>query len=296
MASPAIPQPARAQSTDVWLYAGLGAAVLVVGVLLYLKEKGAGSLLNSLSSNLESGGTKLTTSQLAAGSSTNANATTTDVSEGVTAAETVASDAASGNAAGAATAGIQAIITQLTQHSARLKGATAENTAADEVVPAFDADIQATNAAYLAGEITIAQAESALVAILANCFNSLQALVGKPGTAWSGSASSASAGQVPCNKACTVSCCIYWNDLFCAIYGCAQFGSGKGGALSALQGQSTASSAIGGGWLAGGSYFSYVPEVYPPDDSAYGNFSRAAYILDWAPPATTPTTALQHIL
>jgi hypothetical protein len=284
------PLPAPASSDgDVLLWVGLGAAVLVIAFLLYMKEEQAAGVVAATSAlpSSASGPTAAQVSQVAAESAQNANSTTSTVTAAESTAVSVASDAATGNIAGAAAAAVSGIITQITQHSARLQGATAENTAADEVVPAFDADLQATNAAYLAGEITLAQAQTALNTILQNCYNSLYALVGKPGTAWSGSASAASAGNVPCTKACTVSCCIYWNDLYCAINGCKQFANGTVGAQQALLGQGTGS---------GGPYESYVPEVYPPDDSAYGTFTRASYTLLWTPPASTPASVAQHLL
>jgi len=281
----------------------LGGIVIAIGALLYYKEQQAG---NAQTAQLTAAVASLSRAQAppspaavsSVGTETqlNANATTIGAEQGISAAETVAQDAASGNIAGAVTAGVSAIITQITQHSARLQGAKTENTAADLVVPAFDADIQAINSAYRGGEITQAQAEQALVQVLQYCYNSLYALVGKPGTAWSGSAGAASAGQVPCNKACTVSCCIYWNDLYCAIYGCSQFGAS--GALQAIKGQGSRQPAAPPGTPLGslGPYQSYVPEVYPPDDSAYGNFSRPAYNLIWTPPSSVPASVAQHVI
>src|SRR6202521_2554297 len=50
----------------------------------------------------------------------------------------------------------------LGQHTARVKGATAENSGIDAIVPAFDADIKEINAAYINGSISGSMAVSYL--------------------------------------------------------------------------------------------------------------------------------------
>jgi hypothetical protein len=183
----------------------------------------------------------------------------------------------------AAVTAVKLGITELTQHTARLGNATAENTAADECVPAFDADMQAIASAWRNGQASLSTCTTAMQIVINNCYAYLSSLVGKPGTAWSGSVALAQQGKVPCNTKCTVSCCIFYNDLYCAVYGCSQFGGyGKEGALAAINGKSSNGQQTTGGPVSG--YYAYVPEIYPPDDSKYGNFTRAAYVLDFTPP------------
>jgi hypothetical protein len=294
-----VPAPApapAAKSSDLWIWIALGASVIVLAGILYLKEKQSeNSSLSALTGGIPATGPGASAAQIAAESTANADQTQTGVTEGVTTATAVATDAATGNYAGAATAAISGIVTQLTQHSARLSGATAENKAADTVVPAFDADMQAINAAYNEGEATIAECIQAIEIVDQNCYNSLHALVGKPGTAWISNPPSTAfteanaaaqigayvsgSGVVPCNDACTVSCCIYFNNLHIAALNAVEILAGWGGYS-----------------VSPGSGSQNVPQVYPPDDSAYGTYTRAQYTLDWIPPKATPVSAVVHTL
>jgi hypothetical protein len=165
--------------------------------------------------------------------------------------------------AGPAIAAVGNIV--LAQHTARLKGATNENQAADQVIPAFDADLAQIVSAYNAGQITAAQAIAGAQQVDAQVKAYLKAQVGAPGTAWS-----EYGAMGPCNKNCTVGCCIYWNDLHPAIVGAPTFANGTVGLIPVLQ---------------AGSGLVYVPEVYPPSNTAYGNYQRAAYSLSVIKPA-----------
>jgi hypothetical protein len=171
---------------------------------------------------------------------------------------------------GAAVSAVASIL--LAQHTARLKGATNENQALDQAIPAFDADLAEIAAAYNAGTATRAQTISGFQQVDAQVYAYLKAQVGAPGTAWDGTGK--------CTKSCTAGCCVYYNDLHSAIAGPdlkVQGGivmDGATGLVPALQ-----SPAAGGRC--------WVPEVYPPSDTAYGNYSRAGYYITLTAPVVT---------
>lgn len=169
----------------------------------------------------------------------------------------------------------------LARHTLRLRDATSENQAMDQVIPAFDADMEAINQAFNSGT-SADECISALVQVDQNIFAYLYSLVGKPGTAWN-APTTAEIGQginpqyaAPCNKSCTASCCVYLNDLRPAIFG-RGIGVNKG-AIEAIQ--------KGGGSV-------QVPSIAAPPNSAYGNYSRAGYTLTFKKPTNLGQTALQ---
>jgi hypothetical protein len=186
-------------------------------------------------------------------------------------------------------------ITELTQHTARLGNAIAENTAMDECIPAFDADIQLCSSAYKNGQASKATVNSAFLIIYNNCYAYLSSLVGKPGTAWNGTLALAQQGKVACDNDCTASCCIFWNDIYCSFYGCPQYSPG-GGLFAALNGTSKDGNTPGVNTVGSATlnhstgpvsgYSAYIPEIYPPP-AKYGSFTRAAYVLDFTPPKPT---------
>lgn len=252
----------------MWTAVAIGAGVFA---LLFVElKKSSGLKLKTLMPAVTSAG--------AVGSATlaNTNATETGISEGVAGATTIAADAAEGNVGGAVSAGISDIMTQLTQHSARLTGAKNENQAADQAIPAYDADIKQVVASYQAGQITAAQAISALQSVDANIKAYLKSQVGAAGTAWDGSGN--------CNKSCTVGCCIYYNDLHSGIVGpdpAVQGGKIMDGATGLIP--LIASGKAGTCW---------IPEVYPPSDKAYGNYTRAGYNITVTPPRALSLSAI----
>jgi hypothetical protein len=249
----------------------IGIVVLVGGGLLVYKEKQASKLnLATLNVGATSAGAA------AAATLAAANSTQTGATEGISTASTVAADAATGNVAGAATAAISGLLTQLTQHSARLKGAQNENAAADQAIPAFDADLQSIVAAYEAGTITQTQAISALLSVDANIKAYLKSHVGPAGTAWDGSGF--------CTKTCTVGCCIFYNNLHPAIVGpdpAVQGGRVMDGALGLVP------------LIASGKAGTvYIPQVFPPSNKAYGNYARAGYTISITPPSHLSLSAV----
>jgi hypothetical protein len=230
----------------------------------------------------------------ATGSTTSSGITATQQEEqsGIQEATGIGTNLATGNVVGAGVAAVSGLLTQLTQHSERLSDAKAENTAIPAAVEAFDADMAAINQAFNSGKATPAQVMAAMVAMQANIYNYLHGLVGKPGTAWSvpsGLSVSVPNGSQPiggpgitCNKSCTASCCLFWDDLSPPIVVVWQ---AMQGITPGIDYQRTSNG-----------FVLTVPEVYPPDDSAYGTYSRPLYTLTWEAPTTTPTSLVASII
>jgi hypothetical protein len=162
---------------------------------------------------------------------------------------------------GAAKAAIQVAISDLIQHSARLKAAKSENAGIPPVVAAFDADVAAIVSAYNNGQATASDCIKACQYVDANIKANLQANVGAPGTAWSDSVGMSG----KCNKQCTAGCCVYFGDL--------------GPVLSLMQ---VAMGGPGGAWGRGDPRLTLtttggtikVPEVFA---SKYGGQDRPSY-------------------
>lgn len=133
----------------------------------------------------------------------------------------------------------------LAAHTERLHNAISENQAIPEAVAAFDKDITEIVNELARGQINAQQAIAYLDQVDSQVYSYMHSLVGKTGTAWNG-------GPGKCDKKCTAACCVYNNDLQPAIHGI----------VGAIQ--------QGGGTV-------NVPMVYPPSNSSYGSFSRAAY-------------------
>jgi hypothetical protein len=228
-------------------------------------------------------------------------ATQQETQSGIQTASTVATDAASGNIPGAVAAGVSGLITQLTQHSARLADAKAENVAMQPAVEAFDADLQAIAAAYVQGQITAAQAAQAIATLDANLYANLHSLVGKPGTAWNVPQQTMDQDLgATCNTACTVSCCVYNNDLhspLVAAYQYLLYYNGMG--LNVNNVNSNARPYLNSNWggqLYADGFVLGVPEIYPPDDPAYGDFSRPKYSVNFVPTSAGSSSALASFI
>ena len=114
-------------------------------------------------------------------------------------------------------------ISALTQHTARVAGATNENAALAQIAPAIEQDLQEIAAAVNSGQISASDAISAISQVDQQTQEYLQKQLGKPGTAWNAqyngpvlnvtSNPQVNMGQgVACNKSCTVGCCIYFNS------------------------------------------------------------------------------------
>jgi len=188
-------------------------------------------------------------------------------------------------------AGIQAgtdilniAISQLAQHTARLHNAKDENSALDALVPAFDADLKEIIQAYETGEYSGPDCIAALLAVDQQSAAYLRSLVGKPGTAWNAPLTAQiGTGNRPsysadCNKSCTVSCCVYLNDLRPAI-----FGRVVGGAFGPYQ---TGSGQVVGLieiLQKGGGTLKVIPVAPPPGQ--YGTWGRPGYNIDVTPPS-----------
>jgi hypothetical protein len=164
----------------------------------------------------------------------------------------------------------------IAQHTARLKGATSENQALDQIIPAFDADISQIADAFNAGTLngkpfTSAMATAGLAQVDAQIYAYLKGQVGPPGTAWDGSGT--------CSKSCTTGCCVYYNNLHSAIYG--PSGAPYNGNLTKANGATGLIPAVQSSVPTS----CYIPEVFPPSDTAYGNYTRAGYHIAIIPPS-----------
>jgi len=205
----------------------------------------------------------------------------------------VAASVATGNLPGAAVAAVSGIVSQLTQHSQRLADAKAENTAIPPAVQAFDADLAAIAQAYASGKATPAAVVAAVAELDSNLYGNLRGLVGKPGTAWApGPLPMTNGTGQPCNTSCTAACCLYYNDLHPPLVVLFQIFSAIAGGQSFAQIQEpgTYYEAVTGGFIL------KVPEVYPPDDPAYGTFSRPAYQLSFVQQPATPASLLASVI
>jgi hypothetical protein len=171
------------------------------------------------------------------------------------------------------------------------------------------------------GEITAAQAITALVAmdqtIYTTMRNNAQA---KPGIAWKTDAQNAGyqttaqlialgtgsyginpAYGAPCDKSCTVSCCVYLNDLRPAIYGRNVVGAGNTSKTPYAAYQNPQGSGIVMGAIqaimnanTGTPSTIYVIPISPPDDPAYGNYTRASYNVTFTKPASV-VSSVAHL-
>ena len=158
-------------------------------------------------------------------------------------------------------------------HEVRAKDATNENAAAGNAVKSYD-----QNLAYMVSQVNKGTVDPGTAAQYWEKFDAyieayLQKQVGSPGTSWSGSGH--------CDKACTVGCCIYYNDL----------NPGTRNVVAALQ--QVAQS--------GGSADAVIPKVY---GSKYGLQARESYTVTFTPAkiqsisgaASTITTAVTRPL
>ncbi len=114
----------------------------------------------------------------------------------------------------------------LAAHSARVAGATAENSGIDNIVPAIDADVKEINAAYRAGQITPTMAVTYLMQVRDQYWSYMGQFQGKPGVAtracppgqvggpltilagYTTGTSGCVTGQPTCDKTCTAGCCV----------------------------------------------------------------------------------------
>lgn len=164
----------------------------------------------------------------------------------------------------------------LAQHTARVKGATNENGAANAIVPEYDADIAEIVAAHNNGTASVDECIAACQAVDANVYQYLKSHVGPPGTAWDGSGK--------CTKTCTVGCCIYYNNLHSGIVGKnAPPYNGSDAAANGANGLIP--------MLLQGSGIVKIPTVY---GSKYGLTQRTGYSLTLAtpPPGTKLTGSI----
>lgn len=172
---------------------------------------------------------------------------------------------------GPALAAIGSVV--LGAHVAKLKDATSENQAVDSAIPAFDIDLQTLVTAINNGQYSPSQGSVAAATMNSQLYNYFHSLVGKPGTAWSGTplpCGAPSQSTAKCNSGCTVGCCIYNNciaqPMDCLIKG-----------LAGSPGSSTTIA---------------VPEIYP---GKYSTYTRPAYSLTLTIPQTPVVSVVNSL-
>jgi hypothetical protein len=187
-----------------------------------------------------------------------------------------------GCAAGAIKGAIQSAISELAQHTARLKDAKNENTALDALIPAFDLDITGIAAAFNAGDITRDDAIGKLQTVDAQTEAYLFGLVGKPGTAWGGPRTQQIGNGInatypaPCDKRCTAGCCVYLNSLRPAIYG-RNVSAGGPSSYAPWRTGDNVTGLIEA--ISNGVGQVKVIDVFPPPNKAYGSYGRKGYVI-----------------
>jgi hypothetical protein len=172
----------------------------------------------------------------------------------------------------AASLGVAALsigLNQLAAHSARLQGATSENEAVDAAIPAYDADIAAIASAYNGGSAPASECNQALNMVAQNCYSYFKGLVGKPGTSWIDTGSNPNQPTKTCNKSCTVSCCVFYDDILPGIFNMLAAISTAEGSPSPQNSGVVSSTAT-------------IPKVYP---GKYSSYTRALYTVPLKKPA-----------
>lgn len=212
--------------------------------------------------------------------STGTQIATTEVNAAVQAGDIASSFATVVPVVGAVVSAVAQVL--LAQHTARLKGAIAENQLVPQTVQAFDADIAELVTAYNAGQIAVSKNGQSKIAATAiqqmdtSLYTVMKSNATGPGRAWTDVQGFATnpigTNNVPaCNKACTAECCIFWNDMNNIMAEINRY----------LTGQPTQT--ILSVKVAGGMNFT-VPEVVQPPVQ-YGTFSRAKYTINLVIPS-----------
>jgi hypothetical protein len=106
----------------------------------------------------------------------------------------------------------------LAAHTARVKGATAENSGIDAIVPAFDKDMLEINAAYKSGSISGGMAVTYLSQVHDQYWQYMSSFNGHPGVQMRAcppgqvggpmGKGGCTSGQPICDKGCTAGCCV----------------------------------------------------------------------------------------
>ena len=179
-----------------------------------------------------------------------------------------------GAGVGAATAAAKVAISDLIQHSARLKQAKSENAGIPPVVAAFDADFQAIVTAYNNAQATASQCITALQTLDANIQANLKANIAGPnGAVIAGSSWNSTTGLAgKCDKTCTAGCCVYYGALGPPI-SVAQIAMGGSGGLWGRTDPRLALTSTGGTVT--------CPEVFA---SKYGGADRPGYAVTISTP------------
>jgi len=186
---------------------------------------------------------------------------------------------------GLAVAGITAIVgSLLAAHEQRAADAKNENQAADSASQTFDQVIQAVVQAYNSGQASISTCLSQLQNLQSVMYSTLRSKVGPTGTAWTSNPPSPGAG-IPCNKSCTVGCCLYYNDLLPGIIMLQQAFGALGTPL--MQAQAGAAGMPLPASASGNPVTSFTVTIPAIDKSSYSDYSRAAYQVTITTPASS---------
>lgn len=188
----------------------------------------------------------------------------------------------------------------LAKHAQRAADAKNENQAADSASMTFDQAIQQIVQAYNGGSVTAAQCVSQLQALQQAMYSTLRSKVGPPGTAWTSSPPSPGAGT-PCNKGCTVGCCVYYNDLLPGITMCTQALNALGGSLSSAQTVAAGMPAFNNQPAqangASGICTSFTFTIEAIAKSKYSDYTRPAYQVTLTqPPASAVSSGLTSLV
>jgi hypothetical protein len=163
----------------------------------------------------------------------------------------------------------------LAQHTARLKGAIAENQLIPASVQAFDADISELVAAYNGGTVPVSLSNgsspacaTAIQQMDTSLYSYMKSNATGPGRAWTdvpGANPPISTNNVPaCNKACTAECCVFWNDLNNIMAEMNRFFTGQ--ATQTILSKRISSNQM---------QFTIPAVIQPPPQ--YGTFARSSY-------------------
>jgi hypothetical protein len=160
-------------------------------------------------------------------------------------------------------------------HAARAAAAKTEDAAVNEGVAAFDAALAQLNQQFKSGALAASDVQSVISQQVMPGYWGLMTpkiQVGRNGCSSGGACPPPPATGNPCTGSIGAACCVGCYDLDPSL-------NNPDGVFAALAGQSTAS---------GGRYVSNIAKVY---GSSYGTTARAAYTIDWTPPASSGVSA-----
>jgi len=167
----------------------------------------------------------------------------------------------------------------LAQHTARLKGAISENQLIPTVVNAYDSDLREIVSAFNSGSATRSQCAAAIYQMWNSIHSYMKSNATGPGRAWR---DFGGIDQIPhgfaCDKSCTAECCVFWIDMHPAMANLYSFWS-TGKPLEVSNNNYTGWPPTNNGKTLSDGIDIKIITVQPPNNPAYGNFSRSGYTL-----------------